>query len=143
MSGRAIVYDTAPITGKKMISTDQPAFAQPPWSCLRKLSTSSMTTHQKNISHAKKTIIVHIASQNVYAPRTIGAPFGSNGTTLRPRRGRSHPPRSVHPSEAAAAPARGGGTHSPVRCVTRVTWCKRTQNTRQQTNKRNKTAAVA
>ena len=43
----------------------QSALAQPDWSFRRKLSIINRMTHVTNMIHAKKTIIVHIASQNV------------------------------------------------------------------------------
>jgi hypothetical protein len=60
-----IVYATAPTTGKKMMRRAHRAFAPPEWSVRRKLSIINRMTHVMNMIHAKKMIIVQIASQNV------------------------------------------------------------------------------
>ena len=60
-----MVYVNAPTMGKKMMKRAQRAFAQPEWSFRRKLSIINKMTHVMNMIHAKKMIIVQIASQNV------------------------------------------------------------------------------
>ena len=48
-----------------MMKRAQRAFAPPEWSFRRKLSIINRMTHVMNMIHAKKMIIVQIASQNV------------------------------------------------------------------------------
>ena len=48
-----------------MMKRNHSAFAQPEWSLRRKLSIINRMTHVMNMIHAKNTIIVQIASQNV------------------------------------------------------------------------------
>jgi hypothetical protein len=60
-----------------------------------------MMTHVKNMIHAKKTIIVHIASQNVHTP-SIATPFLRVSGTKLPQTPCRYPPGAVHGAVAAA-----------------------------------------
>jgi hypothetical protein len=62
--GRVMMYASAPISGRKMSSTVQPAFAQPEWSVRRKLSTRMKSRKTTQITQAKKMNIVHMMFRN-------------------------------------------------------------------------------
>jgi hypothetical protein len=53
--------------GRKITRTVHPAFAQPEWSCLLKLSHRTVTTSHRKMRKAKKASIAQNTRRNVHS----------------------------------------------------------------------------